>query len=151
MAIPTYLMGVDQVWEGQRDLRSRCAQGGCLMLNPTGTGPVLASLKSIKANVEILAVITQRMAQHGRIASAGVDALSSVVLDFYVAANFPMDALAPSLAHQDAWGIKRCLTFLRRKWGRREVARDTFSRLRCFNLCMWFFCLGSFAYRFWHI
>lgn len=122
--IPNYLLEVDLQWEAQRDLRQRCANGGALMVNPRGQGGVLGNLASAKANVAVLSAITGRMAAHGILKAAPVDVYSNMVLDFYVAANYPKMSLAPSLAHQDAWGIKRCLSFLRRKWMRNEVCRD---------------------------
>ncbi len=117
------LQQVDMQWESQRDLRQRCCKGLSLMVNVKGKGPVMGTLANITANHTVLAAITGRMAQNGVIKTPPVDSLSALVFDFYVLANFPDTATAATLAHQDAWAIKRCLTTLRRKWQRHETPR----------------------------
>ena len=127
MAVPTtkWLHQVDQQWELQRDLRLRCAKGGALMISAKGKpGAVQGTLANIAANASVLAPITGRMAQNGVIKTPPVEVLTSLVFDFYVNCNFPKLEAAPSLAHQDAWAIKRCMTTLRRKWQRREFPRE---------------------------
>ena len=126
MASPTkWLSQVDQQWEAQRDLRQRCSKGGGLMINAKGKpGAIQGTLANVAANASVLAPITGRMAQNGVIKAPSVEVLTALVFDFYVAANFPKLEIAPSLAHQDAWAIKRCLTTLRRKWQRRESPRE---------------------------
>jgi len=121
--IPPMLQQVDMQWEAQRDLRQRCSKGLSLMVNVKGKGPVIGSLANITANHAVLASITGRMAMNGVIKTPPVDQLSALVFNFYVLANFPEMTTAATLAHQDAWAIKRCMTTLRRKWQRNETPR----------------------------
>ena len=94
---PLHLRLVDQQWECQRELRQRCASGSQLMLNSKGAnmGPVMGTIANVGFNFNVLAAITGRMAQHGVVKAAPLEAYTNAVFDFYVAASFPRMELAP--------------------------------------------------------
>ncbi|CAE7808331.1 unnamed protein product [Symbiodinium microadriaticum] len=85
---------------------------------------VLGNIKNVAENYDVLFPLVQRMSACGRVDTPAVDDITPLVVEFYSETGFPDTANLEALAHQDAWGIKRCLTLVRRKWSRAETPKD---------------------------
>ncbi|OLQ14679.1 hypothetical protein AK812_SmicGene1179 [Symbiodinium microadriaticum] len=109
-------------WENVRSLRERCAKGHALM-RATADGCVqcMGTLKDCAENNEVLKVIVGLMLESLTIDSNGIDMIVDQCTAFLELAHYPDKARLGAIAVRDAWGIKRCLTTLRRKWGRYEA------------------------------
>ena len=89
-----------------------------------GVSHVLGNIKNAAENRDVLLPLVRCMAQMGRVDTPSIEVLSPLVIEFYSLAGYPDPAGLEAVAHQDAWGIKRCLTLLRRKWSRNEVPKE---------------------------
>ena len=117
---------IAEEWEAQAPLRRRASKGKSLMVSTVKEVPqVLGNTKNVAENSDVLMPLIKRMAAAGILETPSVETLSPMVLEFYALAGYPDPAGAPALAHQDAWGIKRCLTLVRRKWSRQEMPKDS--------------------------
>lgn len=113
---------VPQAWDDIATLRRRAQKGRSLMVSTTrGVNQVLGNIKNVAENHEILRPLVACMSKCGVVDTPPVEKLSELVAEFYGLAGFPEPAGIEALAHQDAWGIKRCLSLLRRNGlGRRH-------------------------------
>ena len=118
--------GVPEAWDGEPLLRRRAAKGQSLMVSTVRDVPqVLGNIKNVAANYDVLAPLVTKMAVAGVIETPSLEVLTPLVIEFYSLAGYPDPVGVHALAHQDAWGLKRCLTLLRRKWSRGEVPKDS--------------------------
>ena len=116
---------IPEQWDAVPSLRRRAAKGRSLLVSATtGIKQILGNVKNIAENYEVLKPIVETMTNVGNIETPGIDTLSPLLLEFYGLASYPSPEEAAGLAHQDAWGVKRCLTLLRRKWARQEIPKD---------------------------
>lgn len=124
-------------WENVRSLRERCAKGHALM-RATADGCVqcMGTLKDCAENNEVLKVIVGLMLESLTIDSNGIDMIVDQCTAFLELAHYPDKARLGAIAVRDAWGIKRCLTTLRRKWGRYEAPKDSKSVV-CVLCALW--------------
>ncbi|CAE7197320.1 hypothetical protein AK812_SmicGene350 [Symbiodinium microadriaticum] len=115
---------VPQQWDDVAALRRRASRGRTLMVSAVkGVSHVLGNIKNAAENRDVLLPLVRCMAQMGRVDTPSIEVLSPLVIEFYSLAGYPDPAGLEAVAHQDAWGIKRCLTLLRRKWSRNEDSR----------------------------
>ena len=116
---------IAEEWDAQPLLRRRAAKGKALLVSTLKDVPqVLGNIKNMAENSDVLKPIVLRMSAEGILDTPSVETLTAVVLEFYSLAGYPDPLGAHALAHQDAWGMKRCLTLLRRKWSRQEIPKD---------------------------
>ena len=122
------LAALPELWEQNRDLRRRVARGYCMMVSTTkGVVQVLGNVKNVSANVDVLKPLVEIMAENGMVDTPAVEDLSDVCEAFLKLANYPDLNNVATAAHQDAWGMKRCLTLCRRKWSKSETPKDWWS------------------------
>ena len=139
------LKGLPEVWEVDRDLRRRVSRGYCMMVSTTkGVVQVLGNVKNVSANAEVLLPVVEIMARNGVLETPSVEDLSDVCEAFLTLANYPDMPNVATAAHQDAWGIKRCLTLCRRKWSKSEKPKD-WSSYKCMKV-LDVFCLRDVFY-----
>ena len=116
---------VPKEWESNATLRKRAMKGRRLMVSTVkDVSQVLGNIKNVAENYDVLFPLVQRMSACGRVDTPAVDDITPLVVEFYSETGFPDTANLEALAHQDAWGIKRCLTLVRRKWSRAETPKD---------------------------
>lgn len=119
---------VPDAWENTPCLRRRVVKGKRLMLSTTPEiSQVLGNVKNLAANNEVLKPVLACMVKCGVVKTPSVEVLAPLVLDLFGNAGYPNTAAAEDMAHQEAWGIKRCLNFARRKWSRPggpEIPKD---------------------------
>lgn len=122
---------VPKQWDSIATLRKRAIKGRRLMVSTVkDVSQVLGNIKNVAENFEVLLPLVECMSKCGRVDSPSVDDITPLVVEFYSEAGFPDTANLEALAHQDSWGIKRCLTLLRRKWSRGESPKDCSSALK---------------------
>ena len=123
-----WLQGVWEDWESIRALRQRAAVGRSLMLGvrrKTDSAEVcVGTLKCAQLNCELVRMLSRRMAKHGVIKNPRLGRLYHEFVSFHQQ-NGPLVGDAVLVAsHADAWGLKRLLTLMRRKFARDEYPRD---------------------------
>ena len=132
-----------QAWESKRALRERSLEGRCLLrgLIQPGHGDrevVLGNIECCKLNSEVL---LKSMADAACIFVPKVFLLQGAMLEFHCHAGYP-DAISLGVAaYSDGWGLKRMLTFVKRKWMRGQNARE--SRLYQVRLLREVFSFGA--------
>lgn len=110
---------VPGAWEDNAAVRRRVVKGKRLMLSTTpGIPQVLGNVKNLAANYDILKPILECMVKCGVVSTPSLETLSPLILELFGNAGYPNPAGAEDMAHQEAWGIKRCLNLARRKWSR---------------------------------
>ena len=120
------LDGLAKVWESDFSLRQRASKGRSLMISTIpGISQVLGNVKNVAANVATLKPLVGMMSAQGIVDTPSVDMLAPVCAEFLELANYPNKDDLQTIAHQDAWGIKRCLTLCRRKWSKTETPKDS--------------------------
>ena len=116
---------IPQTWDDISALRRRAQKGRSMMVSTTqGISQVLGNIKNVSENHEILRPLVLEMSKNGVVETPPVEKLSQLVVEFYSLAGYPDPGNIEALAHQDAWGIKRCLSLVRRKWSRAETPKD---------------------------
>lgn len=116
---------VPQEWDDVAALRRRASKGRTLMVSATkGISHVLGNIKNVAENRDVLLPLVRCMCSAGRVDTPSLELLTPLVIEFYSLAGYPDPSELEAVAHQDAWGIKRCLTLLRRKWSRSETPKD---------------------------
>ena len=116
---------VPQQWDDEAILRRRASKGRTLMVSAVkGVSHVLGNIKNVAENQNVLLPLVTCMSQWGRVDTPSIEVLTPLVIEFYSLAGYPDPTGLEAVAHQDAWGIKRCLTLLRRKWSRAETPKD---------------------------
>ena len=137
-----------QAWESKRALRERSLEGRCLLrgLIQPGHGDrevVLGNIECCKLNSEVLLILLKSMADAACIFVPKVFLLQGAMLEFHCHAGYP-DAISLGVAaYSDGWGLKRMLTFVKRKWMRGQNARE--SRLYQVRLLREVFSFGAFC------
>ncbi|CAJ1397021.1 unnamed protein product [Effrenium voratum] len=128
----TWLPSLPALWESQRALRQRSISGKPLvtgiMSRRHGVEVCVGSMACVKLNHEVLKPITSAMAESACLQTPGLELLFHEVLAFHVSAGYPDEKQMAAVAHADAWGLKRMLNFLRRKWYKEETPRDAMVR-----------------------
>lgn len=123
----TWLPSLPALWESQRALRQRSISGKPLvtgiMSRRHGVEVCVGSMACVKLNHEVLKPITSAMAESACLQTPGLELLFHEVLAFHVSAGYPDEKQMAAVAHADAWGLKRMLNFLRRKWYKEETPR----------------------------
>ncbi|CAE7683038.1 unnamed protein product [Symbiodinium sp. CCMP2592] len=111
--------------EAIRCLRSQAAKGQCLMKSTVmGCLQCLGNLKDCSENHLVLRTVLDLMRCSRTIDSPSVDVIIPCCTTFFELSNYPDKDMIPAMAVRDAWGIKRSLTTLRRKWVRSEKPKD---------------------------
>ena len=102
------------------------AAAGYSMMASTvpGVNSCLGNLRDCSANYAVLLPVLNSMVAAITIETPGIDLLSEKCKVFLELSNYPCQGNILGVAHRDAWGIKRCLTTLKRKWTRLEVPKD---------------------------
>ena len=122
------LDGLAETWEAIYELRKRAASGHSLLVSTVpGLPQVLGNIKNVAANAAVLKPLVQMMGEQGIINTPSLELLDPVCQKFLQLANYPKEDDVVALAHQDAWGLKRCLTLCRRKFIKAEVPKDLLS------------------------
>ena len=104
------LKGLPEVWDDDRCLRRHVGKGYCMMVSTTkGVRQVFGNLKNVSAKADVLEPVVKLMAANGVADTPPVEDLSDVCEAFLRLANYPDEANITTAAHQDTWGIKRCL------------------------------------------
>ena len=112
-------------WDAVPNLRRRAAKGRSLLVSAVkDMNQILGNIKNVAENSDVLRPIVETMTSAGNLETPSIEVLSPLILEFYGLASHPSPEQAAALAHQDAWGVKRCLTLLRRKWSRQEMPKD---------------------------
>ena len=112
-------------WEDLRELRSQVAGGRSLMVSSTvQTTCCLGNLKDCAANHAAIREVLNCMVVACTTRTPGIDLLSTACQSFLQLAHYPDETTLNAIGHRDAWGLKRCLSTLRRKWVRAERPKD---------------------------
>ena len=124
-----WFQGVYETWETVRALRQRALQGRCILLGVRRKSDqaevIVGSLKVAGLNVKLVRMVSERMACHGIVRNPPLARLYGQFLSFHQQnGNLTGDTLH-HVSHADAWGLKRILSFMRRKWKRGEQPRAT--------------------------
>ncbi|CAE7839925.1 HKR1 [Symbiodinium sp. CCMP2592] len=120
------LTTLGQKLEDIRALRKRVGDGNSLMIATSpGCMQCMGTLKDCSANYEPLRAVLRCMLKSKTIDSPSIDALLIECQGFLELCHYPEPERIPALALRDAWGIKRSLTTLRRKWARPEIPKDS--------------------------
>ena len=129
------LATVPMEWEGNGALAAR-ARAGMSLMTPTvpGLRHCLGSLKDCADNYAVLKPILQGMLASLTVDTPSVDLLGAKVKLFLQLSNYPDPAGINTVAHRDAWSIKRSLSTLKRKWSRQEMPKDCGDKL--YNGCI---------------
>ncbi|CAE7840759.1 unnamed protein product [Symbiodinium sp. CCMP2592] len=115
--------------EAIRCLRSQAAKGQCLMKSTVmGCLQCLGNLKDCSENHLVLRTVLDLMRCSRTIDSPSVDVIIPCCTTFFELSNYPDKDMIPAMAVRDAWGIKRSLTTLRRKWVRAEKPKDSIAQ-----------------------
>ncbi|CAE7397433.1 unnamed protein product [Symbiodinium sp. CCMP2592] len=124
-----------QAWESKRPLRERSLEGRCLLRGVIQPGHgnrevVKGNIECCKLNSDVLLILLRIMADDACIFVPKVFLLQGAMLEFHCHAGYPDAASLGVAAYSDGWGLKRMLTFVKRKWMRGQNARDrTFRRM----------------------
>ena len=119
------LKNLPQKWENVRELRGQVADGRSLMLSTVAhTNSCMGNLRDCSANYYALLEVLNCMVLSCTIRTPKVDVLGVACTEFLQLARYPDASTLVAIAHRDAWGIKRCLSTLKRKWMRNEVPKD---------------------------
>ncbi|CAE7318475.1 unnamed protein product [Symbiodinium sp. CCMP2592] len=121
------------LWENNRAFRERSLNGQSLLrgIHQPGHGDrevVLGNIQCCKLNGEVLKVVLKLMGDEGCIFVAKVYLLHAAALEFHSNSGYPEAASLGAVAHSDGWGLKRMLSFLKRKWMRGQTPRDRLIR-----------------------
>ena len=119
---------VPSSWEDHRQFRTACMEGRSLtvgvFLKEFGDQEVvLGTLACCKLNVKLLRALLDCMATTPCIFNPPLHVLQAALLEFYALNHFPDPDDLAAKAHKDGWGLKRMLSFLRRKFTRTEMPR----------------------------
>ena len=122
---PVDLKELPTAWEGIRSIRNQIQGGRSLMVSTVaGMAGVLGNLKDCSENSECLMAILERMKASLTCDTPGVDILSVACRVALELCRYDDQEGLAAVAHRDAWGMKRCLSTLRRKWARNETPKD---------------------------
>ena len=112
-------------WEAILELRQLCASGkGLMVATAPNANSCFGSVKDCRENASALRAVLELMVAAGTMDTPQVTVLADSCQTFLQLAHYPVQEDIPPLAHRDAWSLKRCLTFLRRKWTRAEICKD---------------------------
>ena len=125
----SWLDGVYEVWEENRVLRQRARSGRSIMVGVRRKSDLqevcLGTLKCASLKAFMCQGIVSRMAESGILKNPPLGRLYSELVKFQQQNGSEVGHSLLALAHVDAWGLKRVLTILRRKWARGEQPRDS--------------------------
>ena len=116
------------LWENNRAFRERSLNGQTLLrgISEPGHGDrevVIGNIVCCKMNNEVLKIVLKLMGDNGCIFVAKVYLLQAAALEFHSNSGYPEAASLGVVAHSDGWGLKRMLSFLKRKWMRNQTPR----------------------------
>ena len=83
----------------------------------------VGTLKCAARNSWIVKTVTGRMAKEGVVKCPPLGRLFAEMLSFHQQNGPLTDQNILAVAHSDAWGLKRIMSFCRRKWVRDETPR----------------------------
>ena len=133
-----WLQGLWEEWEKDRQIKDLARAGRCLMSGLRrkldNQEVVVGTLKCAALNVPILSTVVSRMATNGILKNPPLGRLYCEFLSFHQQWNPRPGQELPPIAHADAWGAKRLLTFLKRKWSRTEMPRDPYLQFKLQSL-----------------
>ena len=121
---------VPEALECRRELRDRSLNGHNLLrgIRQPGHGTaevVQGSLDCCRLNHVALGVLLKVMADNACIFIPKVFILQGAMLEFHSNSGYPDPDTLGAAANSDGWGLKRMLSFLRRKWKRQEKSRES--------------------------
>ena len=133
----SWLGKLPDVWDQNRHFRNRSLAGQTLtrglFLPSRGKKEVVCgSLECCSLNSDLLRTVVRLMADHGCIFTPPVYLLQGACLEFHSNAGFPDANALGAAGDHDGWGIRKMLTFLRRKWSKTEMPRETWINSRVF-------------------
>ena len=125
-----WMRDVPSAWEDNRQLRWRSIEGKGLaagvMLPRFGKQEViLGTLDCCKLNAKLLRILLDRMAKTACIFNPPLHILQAACMEFHADNGFPDPNGLASKVGVDGWGLKRMLSFLRRKFSKPEMPRVT--------------------------
>ena len=144
-----WLAGVWEEWESIKMLRQRSREGPCIMSGLRraldNAEVVAGTLKCACLNHQILKMVTARMANSGITASPPLGRLYPEFLGFHQQHSNLNLADMQTVAHADACGMNRLITFMKRKWSRSEMPSDTLLILHIARCACAFIVCGAFG------
>ena len=116
--------------EKHREFRVRCLEGrnltvGMLLSTVPPKSVVRGSLDCCKLNVRLIKAFLTPMAKSTCIFNPPIFLVQGAMLEFHGRNGYPNPDGLLAVASEDAKGIKRMLSFLRRKFSREEMPRAT--------------------------
>ena len=134
----SFMADVPVLWEDIRELRVRTMEGKPLLVGvlvpQLGRKPVVVgTLECVKLNAKVLGVILKLMEEKACLSNPPLYLLQGALLEFQGRNGFPSPDDMAGIAIQDSWGLKRMLSFLRRKFAKTETPRAAciFKRALC--------------------
>ena len=123
-----WLAQLPRAWDQRRELRERSINGQNLLrgLRQPGHGSlevVAGTLDCCKLNVEAIGAVLKLMADNACIFVPKVFMLQAAAIEFHGLAGYADPDSLGAAASSDGWGLKRMLSFLKRKWRRSEKCR----------------------------
>ncbi|CAE6972770.1 unnamed protein product [Symbiodinium sp. CCMP2592] len=117
------------LWENNRFFRQRSLNGQALLRSVSQPGHgdrevVIGNIECFKMNNEVLKIVLKLMGDNGCIFVAKVYLFQAAALEFHSNSGYPEAASLGVVAYSDGWGLKRMLSFLKRKWMRKQTPRD---------------------------
>ena len=86
---------------------------------------VYGSLECCSLNHDLLRSVLKLMGDHGCIFTPPVYLFQGAALEFHSTAGFPNPHALATAGYDDGWGIKKMLSFIRRKWAKPEMPRES--------------------------
>ena len=125
----SWFEGLYQQWESLRPLRQRALQGRAIMVGvrrkSDSAEVCVGTLKCAKLNADMVRMVTLCMAKNCKIKNPPLCRLYAEFVNFHQQNGSLTGSDILSVAHSDAWGLKRILTLMRRKWSRVEMPRES--------------------------
>ena len=122
-----WFYGIYEEWEKEKGLRQLALKGQGIMQGVRRkvdqVEVCVGTLRCAARNSFIIKTVTQRMVQHGVVKCPPLGRLFGQMLAFHQQNGPLTDQNILAVAHSDAWGLKRLMSFCRRKWARDETPR----------------------------
>ena len=123
-----WLAQLPKAWDQRRELRERSINGQNILrgLRQPGHGAldvISGSLECCRLNLEALGAVLKLMGDNGCIFVPKVFMLQAAAIEFHSLAGYADPDSLGCAANSDGWGLKRMLSFLKRKWKRGEKCR----------------------------
>ena len=135
----SWMTELPQLWDATWHFRNRSLMGQNLtrgLFLPGRSGEVVVgSLECCGLNHDLLRPVVKLMGDRGCIFTPPVHLLQAAALEFHSACGFPDADALRLVGYDDGWGLKKMLTFLRRKWSKDENPREALLNSSVSSLC----------------